>query len=444
MPLADRTLRFALFASAFLALLVSPVAQVTDSTYTLLISQSLLENGSFDIGSYRLGARDGARPADARTLAESDPLPRQLVRFGETVVSAYPPGGAILSTPAVAVAKLLDAAPAAPDGEYDLGREVRLQRIIATLLMAAFAVVAYDTARLLLPTGPALLVSISATFGTQVWSTASRGVWSHTWGILILSIILERIARHEFAATPVRPVWLGALAALLFWVRPTFAIPIATISAFLIVRRVRTGAAFTASAAVGCAAFAAWSLATHGMLVPNYYTGYWMSLSNVREALAGHLVSPSRGLLIFAPATVFVSVLALRYWQRARSRGLLLLAFATIALHVALISASPQWWGGRCYGPRLTADLVPWFVLIAVIAIDAFRRAESERGRRGRALRLAGYTAALLGVLMNAPGALSEASMDWNAGPPNIQQEPRRLWSWSDPQFLAWRSRATR
>ncbi|MGZ8753465.1 MAG: hypothetical protein ACXW1S_10840 [Acidimicrobiia bacterium] len=44
----------------------------------------------------------------------------------------------------------------------------------------------------------------------------------------------------------------------------------------------------------------------------------------------------------------------------------------------------------------------------------------------------------VVGTFMNSHGALSRASLCWNAKPnPNIDEHPSRIWSWSDAQFLA-------
>ena len=40
-------------------------------------------------------------------------------------------------------------------------------------------------------------------------------------------------------------------------------------------------------------------------------------------------------------------------------------------------------WGGHCYDPRPMADVVPWLLLLAVLALDGHRAAGHELDRAG-------------------------------------------------------------
>ena len=85
--------------------------------------------------------------------------------------------------------------------------------------------------------------------------------------------------------------------------------------------------------------------------------------------IAGLLASPARGLLFFAPALLVELWVGLRAGDRsARVVG------AGILLHVALVAAYRQWWGGWAFGPRMMADAL-WLAPLLVAGLPLPRGA---------------------------------------------------------------------
>jgi hypothetical protein len=132
-------------------------------------------------------------------------------------------------------------------------------------------------------------------------------------------------------------------------------------------------------------------------------------------------------------------------------RRLAVLAIAVSCAHMLILGGDAKWWGGWSYGPRLSTDLIPWFVLLAILSLRSFRddivRASIGEGpgkarlrRRDRALVALASVLLVLGVAINARGALSKKTERWNGslnGSPNIDAHPERVWDWRAPQFLA-------
>src|SRR5262249_1505832 len=87
--------------------------------------------------------------------------------------------------------------------------------------------------------------------------------------------------------------------------------------------------------------------------------------------LYGLLLSPSRGLLVFSPVILIPVYLIIRYWNVLPERELAVLAVVAIGMHLLILSSYSSWWAGA-YGPRLMLDVVPWFVLLAILGIRAF------------------------------------------------------------------------
>ncbi len=82
---------------------------------------------------------------------------------------------------------------------------------------------------------------------------------------------------------------------------------------------------------------------------------------------------------------------------------------------------------------RRITDAVPWLILVALVAIDGWRRAHAERPlHRRRFLVEAAVFGVLLvtALLMNAGGAVSAKTNEWNWTPVSVDSDPSRVWDW--------------
>lgn len=412
-------------------LFACPVRIVNDSHYTLLAAESLI-----DTGTMRLDAAF-AHPLDRALypgMENDQPLPYQVVRHDGHVLPYYPPGSAVLSVPFVAAARLLGVYVAGADGRYRADVEVELQRLLAALLMGALAALMFRTAALLLPPLPSALLSLGATFASPVLSTASRALWSDTWGVLVLGVVVHLLVKDAARARPPSAPLLATLLSVLFFVKPTYAISIlATVGCVAATRPARLPL-LVATGAMWLGAFAAWSRHVYGTLLPPYYSET-VGDGRLAARLVGTLASPSRGLLVFCPIVLPILAGVLRAWPRLPSRPLAAVALWAVALHVLMTANHDVWWAGVCYGPRYMTPLVPWFFLLALL----------WRHARGAApgapfARAAVALALLASIAMNAIGALDPATVAWNHVPAEVDEG--RVMSWRDPQFLAGLRRA--
>ncbi|MEP6922771.1 MAG: hypothetical protein ABI967_16760 [bacterium] len=231
--------------------------------------------------------------------------------------------------------------------------------------------------------------------------------------------------------------------AWLYFVRPTFAVAIAAISVYvflfarpLFIRFALTGAAWFAG-------FAVYSWLHYGHLLPSYYRANRLQFNVFWTALAGNLVSPARGLLVYVPILLFIAFLLVRYRPHLGYPRLVRLSLSVVVVHLILISGFPHWWGGHSFEPRFSTGLVPWFVLLGILGIKAMIRWRDQR--LVKSLPLTGWRVQLVlgGVLLvlsafiNTLGATSRATWLWNQRPRGVDEHPERLWDWRQPQFLA-------
>jgi hypothetical protein len=437
----------ALFALTFTAFLLSPVTDLHDSRYCVLLSESILTHHSLNLRRYVIEGLDfNALPSEP-DLIYNGPF-YQLIRTDDKLLYYYPHGTSLLSLPLVALLRASGQSVVNAAGNYYAAREAQEQHAIAAFLMALLACIFMRTAKILLPEGWSVAVALGASFGTQIWSTASRLLWSHTWEIVLLGLVIPELLSVEEKRRRPRVIWLATLLSWMFFVRPTGAVAVLGVSIYIFIYHRRHCLAYALTGAAWFAGFAAYSWFTFGQIIPGYYHNRsFQSPAHFMIALAGNLVSPSRGLLIFVPELLFVGFLVVRYWREMPHRRLATLAIALSCVHMFILCCDAKWWGGWCYGPRLSTDLVPWFVLLAILSLRAFHddivRARVEEGRgkalprpRDRVLVAVACLLLLIGVAINARGAISWETAQWNVSP-NIELHPERLWDWRAPQFLA-------
>jgi hypothetical protein len=428
-------LRAAVFLAALAVLLASPAHLFSDSKYSLLVTQSLLERRGLAIEAFL--------PPSVRD-AVCDPArgaPYQLTCVEGRLYHYFPTGGALLAVPFAVAGRPFGLSPVDGNGRWTRDGELRLQRYVAAVLMALFAVATFELGATQLPARPALGLTLAAVLGTQVWSTASRVLWPQTWTLLLGALAVLELLRAERDDREPRPALLATLLAWAFFTRPTAALALAAVGVYLLRRRRRLWMTFAAVGVAWLAPFVAWSSSVFGTAVPPYYALQRLSGEHFAEALAGNLISPARGLLTFLPHVLFLGYLVVRYPPRDR-RALAVLAGAVASAHLVVTSAYPHWWGGHSFGPRLLTDMLPWLALLAAVSVRSWlASASSGRStREHRRFRLERAVAALLvamAIAIHAGGALSEESELWNWSPQRIDSAPQRVWDWSDPQLVA-------
>lgn len=417
--------------------LASHVHQIADSKYTILVSESLLHHGSFSLDHYVI---PGLVPE--HQIAPGFGGIYQLELVDGHVYYHFPPGSSVLSAPYVAIMNVLGVSAVSADGTYEPRGEVRIETSLAALLMAVLSCFIFFTSRLLLPLRESILIALGSALGTQIWSTASRALWSDTWGILLLGCVVYMLLAHETGKQRIRPVWLASLLAWSYFVRPTNSLPVLAVTLYLLIYYRSLLIWYAVTGGAWLVGFLAYSWYHFNQILPNYYLASRLHFDFFWTALAANLISPSRGLLVFVPVIIFVVYLLIRYAKTLPSHKLVVLSLAVIAAHLTVISGFSHWWSGHSFGPRFTTGLVPWFVLLGILAIKA--RLRSFEGRRSKGSPYFLKAEIALGVVLlacsvaiNMRGATSRKTSLWNISPVDVDKQPERIWDWSNPQFLA-------
>ena len=306
------------------------------------------------------------------------------------------------------------------------------EAVVASFIVALTAAVLFLIARRWLTNKQAAALTLVFAFCTPAWSSASRGLWQHGPSMLMLTLTIAALlsARER----PHMAQYAGLPLAISYAVRPTNAIAVVLFSLFVFVHYRKQFLRFLFWASPVAALFIGWNWTTYHTLLPSYYQlrpplDFSMTtLRGVSEALAGNLISPSRGLLIFTPLVCFVIYGMWRAWRDRWAAPVSRWLVALIVLHWVSISLYyPFWWGGHSYGPRLWSDMSPLLVLFLVPACKYIS---------GRTTRWVFAICLAVSFLIHARGATQWRVNTWNALPVNVDQHPERVWDWRDPQFL--------
>jgi hypothetical protein len=424
----------------------------------MLLGECLLKHRSFALDHYNIPRLDPN--VSTRDLYVMNGNIWQLELAGDHIYYYFPPGSSVLSVPYVAAANAFRISSANPDGTYNPANELRIQTGLAPILIALTACVFYFMCRMLLPQLTSVLVALAGTLGTQLWSTASRGLWSHTWATLLTALIVWMLLAGETGRRKLNSILLATLLAWLYFVRPSGSIVVVAVTVFVLLFHRKNALLLILTVAVWLGGFLAYSWIHFHKLLPSYYQANRLRLDLLPVALAGNLFSPSRGLLVYVPVLLFVGYLVVRYWWQLPCKRLAWLALAISTLHILFVSMFANlwgdWWGGASFGPRYTTELVPWFVLLGALGLKArSARARKEGGNwhyiehsigvvvakadvdHWRYVEVAAALVLMIAsVFINGRGATSLDTWKWSQ-PATDRQMRAQLWDWRHPQFLA-------
>lgn len=427
------------FAVAVLFLLVvtlylrAGVSQLTDSKFTMVVAQTLIETGSFRI--------DSLLPVGSGDALQKTRFPQELAVFKGHLYYIYPNATPLLSVPYLAFLNRFGIYPLDQELSWDKDAEVRIQRGEASILSALFVCMVFVLARWLLSERYAWFLALTAAGGTQLFSITSRAMWSHTWGIFLLGIVILLLVRAELTKR-LNPFLLATLLSWMYFVRPSHNMNVLAVSIYVFISYRHIFSRYALTGLTWLALFVSYSYYNFGTLLPFYFkTPGRVGNPHFLEALAGNLISPSRGLLVYSPFWVVVIYLLCRYRrQLAFPRLALLAAGVSLAQYLLGSVYLENWWGGHTYGPRVMTDFLPWLILLAILAVDAYRRqteaAATGGGFAQKALLV--VTVLLIGFsfFTHGVGAFRPEAHGWNTGPLNVDKHPERVWDWRDPQFL--------
>ncbi len=407
--------------AVFAVYLASPVIQSGDSRLVIYEGNSLVTHSTRNLAAYG-------------PIVHGWPCYRQ----GSQAVSRYPYGTTLFTIPfqsiAVSVSKLAgDSAVHTLTTVQPRHFEQLLASVIAALAAGAIVLMGVE---LMGSLAPALLLGAIFAIGTGLWSTASRGLWQHGPMALLYALSVWAFVRGRRRGSMSHLVLCGLLLGAAYVVRPTAA-GVLGITALVLLLTWRRGlVAFLVGAAVPIVPSTIYNLSFyHSLGIPVYGSNVISGIQpHILTYLAGLMVSPARGLLIYSP---FVILGLLGLWLRRRQlTGMDLIALVAVIGYWLVFADTTEWDAGGAYGPRYLTDILPYLAYLMVPVIQLVTR--PIRDYRMLASVACGFLVLSLAwaVFVNGRGSLDWETQLWNSQPTYVTPDSPRLWSWTHAPFF--------
>lgn len=305
-------------------------------------------------------------------------------------------------------------------------------KVAAACAVAASAVLLFLAALPFLRPRTAACLALAYGLGTCVWSASSQTLWQHGPTEFFLALGTYFLMQRE---RPRAAYWVGLSYALAFVCRPTSALVLAAAGIGYLLRDRRALLRCVAGALPAILLLAAYNLHVFGKLIVFGQMGIGAASAtdaqvplastlggavaaagtlgttsryfgtSLFEGLAGSLLSPSRGLLVFSPIVAFAFWGLLRTFRDSRFSMMRPVGVAAVALFL-VVACWFSWFGGWSYGPRLLTDTV---TLLAFLAIPI----AEEIGQR-RILATAFAVCLTWSVAVQVVGAFAYDVAGWN------------------------------
>ncbi|MCL6543683.1 MAG: hypothetical protein K6T61_00520 [Bryobacteraceae bacterium] len=439
----------ALFLLVFLTHGLSPIGTSSDSRWTVPLALSLLRERNTDLDEYHRDLKahrfQGIQCVGPDKQVR-EPSPAEGCPPGGRAYYSYPIGTPVVAAPVLLAldAALRLAGPAAlslagnrltPAMRCFFERRYTecfalAELVIASFVIATAAVVVFLTARLYLSVRLAMLLAVLFAYATPAYSTGSRALWQHGPAMLMLALALYLLARGR--ERPSLNPWSAVPLVLAFFIRPLAAVWLVVAVFYLWSTRRAQLRQWVSLGVLTSTPFVLHNWLVYGTLLQPYYLRQQFlpfstaSAPNFLSALAGHLSSPSRGLLIFSPVLAFSLVGMVLAVKRGWAAPLPRYLMAGLAAHWLVISWFADWPAGHCYGPRYFTEATPVFLFFLIPWLQA---------RPKPAWVAAAFVAlSLWSGLVHFRGAAHWDVYLWNADPRGAS--PEHAWDWKDPQFL--------
>jgi hypothetical protein len=299
-----------------------------------------------------------------------------------------------------------------------------LEKLSASLIASLAVGWMYLLLRRRLERWNALLLTLAFAFATSTWSTASQALWQHGTAELLIVGTLWFITREPATWNVLAA---GALAGLIVANRPADLPLAAAFALYSVIWARRRAAGFAAAAAVPCLLTLAYNLETFHHAAGGYVTmatpGFFAH--SALTGVAGLLVSPGRGLFVYAPLFLFVPLLFRRVLAERETRALALCLAGGAVLQILLYSRT-DWRAGYSYGYRFLTDLVPILIWMLAPVLASL----------GRPARAAFVACCLLGLWAQIVGAFFYSGISEMVINDPADVEMRNVWKIEDAPIL--------
>ena len=303
-----------------------------------------------------------------------------------------------------------------------------MEKLSASLIAALSAGVLYLALGKVVSTPGSLLIALVYGMASSTWSVSSQALWTHGLTQLAFAFLLWALLRNP--ASWGYGFWVGLALAVAAANRPPNVLMAVALLIYFARRQRRQLLAFCAPLFVVGLGVLAYNLHFFGSVLGASPDALRTSgaldiflQGSAGKGIAGLLLSPNRGLLMFMPWTIFALWGAVRLWrQRTFAWGPYVIGGAVA---VCLLYAQyDHWWGGWCFGPRYLTDLLPFLAFFLVPVCPRMPGAP--------ALLITFALAVVLAVWVQVVGTYYYPGGQWDTQPLDVDKHPERVWDWPD------------
>jgi hypothetical protein len=223
------------------------------------------------------------------------------------------------------------------------------------------------------------LTSHSVAFGlalvyalaSNTWVISSQALWQHGMAELLISLTLWLLLISDSSHRTL--IGAGLASALVVANRPANLIVVAFLSLYVLHRfRSSSWRFFLLPPFVGTL-FLSYNFFYFG--TPTGVQGVHSGWSTpLLTGLAGLLVSPSRGLFIYTPWTLFSCWGMMQAWRSSYESPLFRYLSLGVIGEVLLYAKWGEWWGGTSFGPRFLTDILPLLIVLLLPVLQSIMR----------------------------------------------------------------------
>ncbi|MDD5111469.1 MAG: glycosyltransferase family 39 protein [Candidatus Altiarchaeota archaeon] len=363
-----KSAEFTLLIAAFMVYMSNPgVLLHTDVTTTRLLPLSIIRERDFDLDEFTF------------LYENKSELPYYLKNIEGRIVSTYPVFTPLLATPVYLL-------PALTGLDIQSDNVILLAKISAALMTAISCLFIYWTVKRCASEKTALLVTAVYAFGTSNWTISSQDLWQHGPGELFIAMSIYLLIRGLKEEKCIRYAGLALSTAVA--IRPTNAIIALVLSAYVLMEHRRQFPRYILYAAPMALAVLVYSQTyLHSMMLMGQVYNPTERWDNpLVDGLAGLLMSPAVGLLVYSPIFLVSLIGALKPWQGERNALNTQLRYYTLATAVFILMWGKwrYWHGCHVYGPRMLIEILPFLCLFLARPAD-----EMLKNRRLAVLLLA-------------------------------------------------------
>jgi hypothetical protein len=414
----------AIFLITYFLHVLSPVTTSTDSAWSFHLAASILREKNIDLDEYR-------------NLIDLK-LDYRLRLFNGHIYSYYPMATPLLITPMVWLINIVYPAFYKEDFYTYLAEHApnthtaKMEKILASGFVALSAVFVYLIGRHYLAVNKSLFLAFIFAFSTSMWSTASRALWQHGPSVFFILIAIYLLVLPS--KKPFMFLLVGIILGYGYLIRPTNSLEVMFLGIFILFNHRKYFYNYALGVSAILIPYILYNWITYHNIFPPYSYQLFERLSTLRvfgEALAGTLISPSRGLFIFSSIFLF-SIYGI--YQRIKLNKIsfsnLDLFFTGILLsHWIITSLFEDWGGAWSIGPRYFVDVIPFLVYFLIPVFQGNLLTKPI-------WKYLFITTITISTLIQFHSSTSIYPFMWNGKPQALVDAPERKWDWGDLQFL--------